>query len=83
MSERHNFSKDVTTKGGKFVRGEIVGKLSLNNEGYVYEVKADPKSVKKLRQGGHVLTAPAKVVGVRKVTKKEVLARGWKVTEKS
>ena len=79
MPKRHKFTKNETTRGGEFIEGEIIGKLSLNDIGYVYTVEADPESIVEQEPGSFILTAPAKVTDVRKVTKDEVLAKGWKV----
>ena len=79
MPKRHEFTKNHTTRKGKFVRGTVIGDMPLNEKGYVYEVEAPVSSIVERKPGRFVLTKPAEVVAIREVTREQVLARGWKV----
>jgi hypothetical protein len=79
MPARHKFTKNETTEGGKFVKGEILGRLPLNKEGYLYTVSPDPKDIVEWKPGRFYSRAPVKVTEVEKVRLKDVLAKGWEV----
>ena len=79
---RDRSNVNLTTKAGKFIEGTCVAEI-INDEGWLYTIEADRSTVKECESRRYYLTASVPVMNSRKVTKKEVLALGWKVTIKS